>query len=60
MRSLFRNYGFTVSVLVAVATTALFVFVFGASPELVANLLALGFATALAEYFFRSSSKHEP
>lgn len=60
MRSLFKNYGFTVSVLVAVATTALFAFVFGASPKLVANLLVLGIATALAEYFFRSSSKHEP
>ena len=59
MRSLLTNYGFTISVFVAVTMTAVFAFVFEASQELVANLLALGILTALAEYVFRSSSKHE-
>lgn len=60
MRALLTNYGFIVSVLVAVAMTAIFAFVFHASKELVTGLLALGILTALTEYVFRSSSGRKP
>ena len=54
------NHGFTISVFLSVAITAMFAFVFQASQELVATLLVLGILTALAEYVFRSSSEHKP
>ena len=60
MRALLTNHGFTISVFVAVAITAMFAFVFEASQELVATLLVLGILTAVAEYVFRSSSEHQP
>ena len=56
MRALLTNHGFTISVFVAVAITAMFAFVFEAAPELVAALLVLGILTAAAEYVMRSSS----
>ena len=60
MRALLTNHGFTISVFVAVAITAMFAFVFEAAPELVAALLVLGGLTAAAEYVMRSSSEHPP
>ena len=60
MRELVANHGFTISVFLSVAITAMFAFVFQASQELVATLLVLGILTALAEYVFRSSSEHKP
>ena len=52
--------GFTISVFVAVAITAMFAFVFEASQELVATLLILGILIAMAEYVLRSGSEHQP
>lgn len=60
LRALLTNHGFTISVFVAVAITAMFAFVFEASQELVATLVVLGILTAVAEYVFRSRSEHEP
>jgi hypothetical protein len=60
MRALLTNHGFTISVFVAVAITAMFAFVLEASQELVATLLVLGILTAAAEHVFRSSSEHQP
>jgi len=50
VRALLTNHGFTISVFVAVAITAVFAFVFEAAPELVPTLLVLGILTAAAEY----------
>ena len=60
MRALLTNHGFTISVFVAVAITAMFTFVFEAPQELVATPLVLGILTAVAEYVFRSRSEHQP
>jgi hypothetical protein len=60
LRTLLTIHGFTISVFVAVAITAMFGYVFEVSQELVATLLALGILTAVAEYVFRSSSGHKP
>jgi len=60
VRELLTSHGFTISVFVAVAITAMYAYVFEASQELVATLLALGLLTAVAEYVFRSSSEHKP
>ena len=60
MRALLTNHGFTISVFVAVAITAMFAFVLEASQELVATLLVLGILTAAAEHVFRSSSERQP
>ena len=60
MRELLTSHGFTISVFVAVAITAMYAYVFEASQELVATLLVLGILTAVAEYVFRSSSEHKP
>jgi len=60
LRTLLTNHGFTISVFVAVAITAMFAFVFEASQELVATLLVLGILTAIAEYVFRSRSGQQP
>jgi hypothetical protein len=59
LRALLTNHGFTISVFVAVAVTAIFAFVFEAPPELVAILSVLGILTATAEYVLRSSSEHQ-
>lgn len=60
MRALLTSHGFTISVFVAVAITAMYAYVFEASQELVATLLVLGLLTAVAEHVFRSSSEHKP
>ena len=60
VRALLTNHGFTISVFVAVAITAVFALVFEAAPELVTALLVLGVLTAAAEYVMRSSSEHQP
>ena len=60
MRALLTNHGLTISVFVAMATTAMFAFVFEASQELVATLMVLGILTAVAEYVLRSGSEHQP
>ena len=60
MRALLTSHGFTISVFVAVAITAMYAYVFEASQELVNTLLVLGLLTAVAEHVFRSSSEHKP
>ena len=60
VRALLTSHGFTISVFVAVAVTAMYAYVFEASQELVATLLVLGLLTAVAEHVFRSSSEHKP
>jgi hypothetical protein len=60
VRALLTSHGFTISVFVAVAITAMYAYVFEASQELVATLLILGLLTAVAEHVFRSSSEHKP
>jgi hypothetical protein len=60
VRALLTNHGFTISVFVALAITAMYAYVFEASQELVATLLVLGILTAVAEHVFRSSSEHKP
>jgi hypothetical protein len=60
VRALLTNHGFTISVFVAVAITAMYAYVFEASQELVATLLVLGILTGVAEHVFRSSSDHKP
>ena len=60
MRALLTSHGFTISVFVAVAITAMHAYVFEASEELVASLLVLGMLTVVAELVFRSRSEHKP
>ena len=60
MRALLINHGFTISVFVAMAITAMFAFVFEASQELVVTLMVLSVLTAGAEYILRSGSEHQP
>jgi hypothetical protein len=60
LRDLLTNHGFTISVFVAVAITAMFAFVLEASPELVARLVVLGILTAVAEHVLRSRSERRP
>ena len=60
LRALLTDHGFTISVFVAVAITAMFAYIFEASQELVATLLALGILTAVAEYVLHSSSERRP
>jgi hypothetical protein len=60
LRALLTNHGFTISVFVAVAITAMLAFVLEASHELTVTLLVLGILTAVAEYVFRSRSEHQP
>lgn len=60
MRGLLASHGFTISVFVAVAITAMYAYVFEASEELVASLLVLGMLTAVTEHVFRSSSERKP
>jgi hypothetical protein len=60
LRRLLTNHGFTISVFVAVAITAMLAFVLEASHELTVTLLVLGILTAVAEYVFRSRSEHQP
>jgi hypothetical protein len=59
MRELLTNHGFTISVFVAVAITAMFAFVLEAPQELVATLLILGILTAVAEHLIRSISEDQ-
>jgi hypothetical protein len=60
VRALLTNHGFTISVFVAVAITAMYAYVFEASQEIVATLLVLGILTAVVEHVLRSSSDHKP
>jgi hypothetical protein len=60
LRALLTNHGFTISVFVAVAITAMFAFLFEASQELVATLIILGILTAVAEHVLRSGSERQP
>jgi len=54
VRALFADFGFTVSVFLAVAITAAFAFVFDVPLQLVISMLAMGLFTAIAEYRMRS------
>jgi hypothetical protein len=56
MRALFEDYGFTISIFIAVLITAIFAFVFGADTQLVSAMLILGVYSALIEYFLRSKT----
>ena len=56
MRALLTDYGFTISVLIALVITLMFAYVFEASQELCATLVVLGILTAAAEYVLRSRS----
>src|ERR1700721_3862217 len=56
LRALLTNHGFTISVFVAVAITAMFAFVFEVSQELVAPLMVLGFLRAGGEPVLGSGS----
>jgi putative effector of murein hydrolase len=60
LRALLITHGFTISVFVAMAITAMFAFVFEASQELVVTLMVLSILTAGAEYILRSGSEHQP
>ena len=60
VRALLTSHGFTISVFVAVAITAMHAYVFEASQEIVATLLFLGILTAAAEHVFRSGSERKP
>jgi hypothetical protein len=60
LRDLLTNHGFTISVFIAVAITAMFAFAFEASQELVATLMVLGILTAVAEHVLRSGSERQP
>jgi hypothetical protein len=54
MRTLLSNPDFTMSILLAVATTCLFAFVLGATLEVASNMLVIGGATAIAEHVMRA------
>jgi hypothetical protein len=54
MRAVFSDFGFTISVFLAVAVTVGLAFVFEATQEIVGSMLALGLLTAIAEYVMRS------
>ena len=60
MRALLTDYGFTISVLIALVITLMFAYVFEASQEQCATLVVLGILTAAAEYALRSRSEREP
>jgi hypothetical protein len=60
LRALLTDHGFTISVFIAVAITAMFAYGFGASQELSATLVLLGLLTAVAEYILRSRSERLP
>ena len=53
VRALFADIGFTISVLVAVAITCGFAFIFEAPLPLVVSMLVLGLVTAILEQVMR-------
>jgi hypothetical protein len=57
VQSLFSDLGFTISVLLAVAITAFFAFVFEVTLQLVVSMLFVGVFTAIAEYVMRSGRR---
>jgi hypothetical protein len=59
LRALLANHGFTISVFVAAAITAMFALIFDASQELIATLSIPGILTAVAEYVLGSGSEHQ-
>ena len=56
---LISNLGFTTSVFLAVAITAVFAVVFETTFEMVVSMLVVGVLTAIAEYVMRSG-RHSP
>jgi formate-dependent nitrite reductase membrane component NrfD len=60
LRALLTDYGFTISVLIALVITLMFAYVFEASQEQCATLVVLGILTAVAEYVLRSDSERQP
>lgn len=60
MRALLTSYCFTISVVIALAITAMFANVFEASQEQCATLVVLAIPTAVAEYTLRSDSERQP
>jgi hypothetical protein len=58
LRALLTDYGFTISVFIAVVITVMFAYAFDASQEVCATLVVLGVVTAVAEYIFHSRSEH--
>jgi len=59
LRALPKNHGFTTSVFLAVAITAMLGCLFEASQELVVTLLVLGILTAVAESVLGSGSEDQ-
>jgi hypothetical protein len=57
MRALWRDFGFTLSIFLAVAITVVFAIIFSASLQLVVTLLVLGLFTALAEHFLHTKGE---
>ena len=54
VRELFADFGFTISIFLAVAITAGFAFILEAPLQLVVSMLVMGPATAILEYVMRS------
>ncbi len=54
VRGVFADFGFTISVFLAVAITAAFAFVFDAPLQLVVSMLVMGLFTEIAEHRMRS------
>jgi len=59
MLALWRDFGFTLSILFVVVITVAFTVVFSASPQFGIMLLVLGLLTAFTEYFLRTDSEKD-
>jgi hypothetical protein len=57
LRRLIADEGFTISILAAVAATAILAFGFDAAADVVARMLIVGVVTALAETKLRAGKK---
>jgi hypothetical protein len=54
VRELFADFGFTISIFLAVTITAGFAFILEAPLQLVVSMLVMGTVTAILEYVMRS------
>jgi hypothetical protein len=57
VRELFTDFGFTISIFLAVAITAGFAFILEAPLQLVLSMLVMGPVTAILEYVMRSQQQ---
>jgi hypothetical protein len=60
LRARLTDYGFTISVFIALVITVMFAYVFEASQEQCATLVVLGLLPAVAEHALRSDSARQP